>query len=261
MSDFVAAGGIAASACREVAENSDIVITCLPTNQSLVQAVSGPQGLTTGAHEGLDVIELSTIPLQVKLAQKTSLETVGATMLDCPISGVPAMAEARTAVLFISGETDVVERCKPVFEAFAPKNFYLGEFGRGLKMKLVANFLVAVHNMAAAEAMVLGTRSGFDPHLMAQVIKASAATSKQFDIRAPLMAKRAFTEPTAPTTLLWDSIEIISTHAADLGLSAPLLTAAKQYYRKMLDLGRGSQDIAAMFEVLDEEAEPAPNGV
>ena len=97
--------------------------------------------------------------------------------------------------MYASGELQVIKQCIPVMEGFARSHQYLGQFGAGTKMKLVANLLVAIHNQAAVEAFVLGMKAGLDPELILQVIPKGGANSRVFEIRSPLMASSQYEPP------------------------------------------------------------------
>lgn len=175
--DFITIGGTPAHSCEEVAQQCDVVITCLPTDSALLEAVSGEHRLLHGAHSGLTVVDIGLLSIHSKEEARRSLEQVGAHMLDCPISGIPPQVLSRKTVLFASGEKHLFEQCKPVFEGLTNTIFYLGDFGAGTKMKYVANLLVFLHVLAAAEAMTLGTKAGLDPMTVIQVISPSVASS------------------------------------------------------------------------------------
>jgi putative dehydrogenase len=250
MDDFVALGGVPAASSREVAQRSDVVLTCLPSDEALIEVVGGEEGLVHGASKDLIVIEVSMLSLQAKELARRHLQQVGAEMLDCPISGTPAMIIPRKTVFFGSGNQAVFDNCTPVFKAITDAVFYLGEFGAGSKMKCVANLLVAVHNLAAAEAMALSTRAGLDPEMVIKVISPSIAGSTMFAARAPMMAARRYEPPLGAINQVQEFIPHIKEFAQDVGSPTPLLDLASEYYDRAAQEGRGGQDIAALFSVL-----------
>ncbi|WP_268904542.1 NAD(P)-dependent oxidoreductase [Dictyobacter aurantiacus] len=254
MNPFTGSGGVAAGSCREVAERSDVVITCLH-EADFHDAFTGPSGLIYGAHNNLVVIDLSTATIEVKEQQRQALQSRQARMLDCPISGSPMMAAAKQAVLFASGEKAVYEQCLPVLEAIASNSFYLGSFGAGMKMKYIANLLLAVHNVAAAEAMVLGAKANLDPELMLNVISPSIAGSTAFTTRALMMSQGSYLPPApGPIQTMHEVIELIDAFARNTGCPTPLFSLATRYYEQAMEEGRGEQDIAAIYALLGREA-------
>jgi 3-hydroxyisobutyrate dehydrogenase-like beta-hydroxyacid dehydrogenase len=255
MDDFVALGGIPVASCKEVAQHSDIVLTCLPNDQSLIEVVTEEEGLVAGAHSGLIVVEISMLTLQAKERAYQELERVGVQMLDCPISGTPVMIAPGKTVFFGSGDKEAFEKVLPVFEAITSNNFYLGSFGAGSKMKCVANLLVAIHNLAAAEAMVVSTRAGLDPEMVMKVINPSIAGSAAFASRAPMMAAKRYDPPLGSVGQVKEFILIIRELTSSLGVSTPLLDVAEHYYEGAIDAGHGNRDVAALYAFLSQDLE------
>jgi 3-hydroxyisobutyrate dehydrogenase len=254
MSAFTDLGGVAAGSCREVAQRSDVVITCLH-EEAFYDAFSGPAGLVHGVHPRLIVLDLSTAAIEVKERELHALQSMKAQMLDCPVSGTPIMAAAKQVVLFASGERAAYEHCLPVLEAIAANHFYLGHFGAGMKMKYIANLLLAVHNVAAAEAMVLSAKANLDPELVLKVISPSIAGSTAFTTRALMMAQGRYLPPApGPIQTMYEVIELIDVFARNNHCPTPLFSLATRYYEQAMTEGRGEQDIAAIYALLGKEA-------
>jgi putative dehydrogenase len=154
------AGGRTARSGRDLAARMPVIITSLPSADALA-SVSAE--IAAARRRGQIVIETSTLPLEVKDAARKRLAAAGVTLLDCPLSGTGAQARVRDLVVLASGDRAAYKKCVPVFEGFARAHFHIGRFGDGSKMKFIANHLVAIHNVAAAEAMVLGIRPGSIP--------------------------------------------------------------------------------------------------
>jgi putative dehydrogenase len=252
--DFISRGGTPLTSSKEVAQHSDIVLTCLPTDRALLEVVEGEQGLVHGAHPGLVVVEISMLSLQAKEQARTNLQRAHVPMLDCPISGTPAQVVPRKTVFFGSGDEEVFQHCLPVLQAITDHTFYLGSFGAGSKMKCVANLLVAVHMLAAAEAMVLSIKAGLDPEMVMKVINPSIAGSTMLAARGPMMAGRRYEPPLGSIHQVQEFIPLIKALAEESCCPTPLLDLAAGYYDRAAEEGRGEQDIAAMFSVLGKEA-------
>ncbi len=254
MDKFIALGGIPVTSSKDLAQQSDIVLTCLPNDEALLEVVMGEEGLTAGAHPGLIVIEISMLTLRAKKQAQQELQNVGVPMLDCPISGTPVMIAPGKTVFFGSGDKETFDKAQPVFDAITSNTFYLGEFGQGSKMKCVANLLVAIHNLAAAEAMVLSTRAGLDPEMVMKVINPSIAGSAAFSVRAPMMAAKRYEPPIGSVAQVKEFIQIIRELTDNLGVTTPLLDVAEHYYERAIDAGHGDRDIAAMYAFLGQNA-------
>ncbi|MFH1243184.1 MAG: NAD(P)-dependent oxidoreductase [Pseudomonadota bacterium] len=251
---LVSKKGNGASSCREVADNSDIVITSLPSVEALHDVVHGEEGLLTSGKRGLVIIETSTLPLGPKEEALRALKAANIDMLDCPLSGTGAQAVKKDIVVYASGNKKTCERCVPVFDGFARANYYVGEFGMGSKMKFVANLLVTIHNVSAAEAFVLGMKAGLDPEMILRVISDGAGTSRMFEVRGPLMVAGEYDEPTMKVDIFQKDIQIISAFATELKCPTPLLSAAAQIYTAASADGRSKQDTASVCAVLERMA-------
>ncbi len=246
--------GNGASSCREVAHKSDIVITSLPSVEALHDVVHAEGGLLTSGRRGLVIIETSTLPLGPKEEALEALKGAGMDMLDCPLSGTGAQAVKRDIVVYASGDRKTCERCVPIFNGFARANYYVGEFGMGSKMKFIANLLVTIHNVSAAEAFVLGMKAGLDPEMIYRVISDGAGTSRMFEVRGPLMVAGEYDEPTMKVDIFQKDIQIISAFATELKCPTPLLSVAAQIYTSALADGRSKQDTASVCAVLEKMA-------
>jgi len=248
---IVQAGGEAAGSPREVAERTRIMIVSLPSIAALKSAVEGNDGLMTAGGESQIVIECSTMPLDAKQQAYEALEKRGKIMLDCPVSGTGAQAARKDLVVFASGDEAAYKQCADVFAGMSRAQKYLGVFGNGSRMKFVANHLVTIHNVAAAEAIVLGIKAGLDPQMVYDVISDSAGSSRMFQVRGPMMVKGRYDEVTATSATHLKDISVISQFAVDLSFPMPMFNLASQYYHAAVGQGRGNQDTGAVCAVVE----------
>jgi 3-hydroxyisobutyrate dehydrogenase-like beta-hydroxyacid dehydrogenase len=247
-------GGSGAAGVRAVAQAADVVITSLPSVAALQDVVSGPDGLVAAAKKDLIVVEVSTFPIEAKQEAFDSLKKTGTHMLDCPLSGTGAQAVHKDLAVYASGDRQLCESCRPVFDGFARATYYIGEFGTGSKMKFVANLLVAIHNVASAEAFVLGMKAGLDPDLIYKVISDGAGTSRMFEVRGPMMTAGEYDAATMKVGVFQKDLDIITAFAKALQCPTPLLSTSCQVYTQALAGGRSLQDTAAVCAVLEEMA-------
>jgi putative dehydrogenase len=228
-----------------------IALTSLPSVEALdatvAEFVAHPQ-------PGLIVVEISTFPIEAKEAARDRLGGAGMTLLDCPLSGTGAQAVTKDLAVYASGDEGAFGQCRAMFDGFARATHYLGAFGNGSRMKFVANLLVAVHNVAAAEAIVLGTKAGLDPDRILEVIGSGAGTSRIFELRGPMMAKGVYTPPTATMHVLEKDSGIIAEFARSLGVDTPTLDAAAPLYGEAEKAGYAQEDVAAVHAVLARRA-------
>jgi len=250
---LVADGGRAAGSAREVAEKAQVVLTSLPSLTAFEDVVRGQQGILSSGAEGLIVMECSTLAASDKQRAGEDMAKAGMVLLDCPISGGSRAAQ-KDLVVYGSGDQGTYERCLPVVDAFARANYYLGEFGNGTKMKLVANLLVAIHNVSTAEAMVFGMKSGLDPETIFKVMCDSSGRSRMFEVRGPRMVANNYQNPSMPVKTFRKDLEIIARQAAAFNCPTPLFTSAAQVYLGAMAQGLEDQDTASVCAVLEKWA-------
>lgn len=244
------------ASAEELARASDVVVAALASEEAMRDAYLSADGLVAGAHAGLCVIDLGTFPVALKQELAEQLAARGAAMLDCPVSGTPPVVRDGRAVLFVSGDRETIARCRPILDCIAPTNHTVGDFGAGMAVKLAANLLVIVDTMATAQAMLLGTRSGIDPRVLIDAIGPSVAGSPIFRLRAPLMAERRYRPAHGPAHILLKDLKYIEAECRRLGITAPFLAPAHEWFEKLIESGRGLDEGAAIFEVLEEASEP-----
>jgi 3-hydroxyisobutyrate dehydrogenase-like beta-hydroxyacid dehydrogenase len=253
MESFVAAGGKPAASPKALAEACDIILTVLPHEHDVEAVLFGDDGVLASGKKGLAIVDLSTLPVPSKESNLAKVEAAGCDLLDSPISGVPSMVANRAGIIFASGKKEVFEAHKDVFDAMSDKAFHLGPYGTGTKMKFVANTLVSIHILAAAEALALGVKAGLDRDLMVKVLSPSAGSSLQFQVRAPLMMERKYDPVLAPTSLMSKDIPQFVKFAEDLGCPTPLLHVANEYYTRALETEWAEKDVASIIELVAED--------
>jgi L-threonate 2-dehydrogenase len=250
---LLSVGGKPVDSPRAVAQTADVLISLLPSAQALQEVIQGPEGLLASGRSGLILIESSTLAIDDKMAARAS-GAPALVVLDCPLSGTGAQAVNKDLVVYASGDSAAIARCRSIFDGFARAHHDLGEFGNGSKMKFVANLLVAIHNVAAAEAMVLGMKSGLDPQTLYRVIADGAGGSRMFSVRGPQMVADHYEPATMKIDVWQKDMKIITEFAASLNSPTPLLNASAPVYTAALAQGRGHQDTAAVCAVLAELA-------
>jgi putative dehydrogenase len=242
------AGGTACAGVAEVCELAPVILTSLPSPYALA-AVAAAIARTSDPRV---VVETSTMALSDKLAAHDVLTKAGHIALDCTLSGTGAQAVHRDLVIYASGDRATIAAQMPLFGDFARAAHDIGAYGNGSRMKFVANLLVAIHNVAAAEAMVLANAAGLDPDLVVQLAGAGAGASRMFDMRAPMMAARRYTPATMRLSTWQKDMDIIGAFARDLGVTLPLFKASAPIYAAALKAGLGDEDTAAVFAIVDK---------
>jgi 3-hydroxyisobutyrate dehydrogenase-like beta-hydroxyacid dehydrogenase len=248
-----AADGVEAmDSLAAVAGIAPVLITSLPGPGALMSTAQALSGLPPRV-----LVETSTLTLEDKEAAAAMLRAAGHTPLDCPLSGTGAQAVNKDLVVYASGDSAAIRALQPLFMGFARDAPDVGVFGNGSRMKFVANLLVAIHNVAAAEAMLLGMRAGLDPEQLVRLAGGGAGASRMFTMRAPMMAKGVYEPPTMRVSTWQKDMAIIAEFAASLGAPTPLLSATAPLYDAAMAQGRGGQDTASVFAVLAGLGAPA----
>ncbi len=200
------------------------------------------------------VVEMSTFAISDKEKAARTLAKAGHVMLDSPVSGTGSQAANRDLVFYASGDSRLIKRLRPMFQAFGREVYDVGPFGNGSRMKYVANLLVAINNVASAEAMVLGMKAGLPPQLIFDLITPGAGNSRVFELRAPMMVKGNYKDVTMKIDV-WDKdMRVIGDYARKIKAPTPLFNATKPVYLKAMKIGFGAQDTAAVCAVLEKQA-------
>ena len=236
------AGNVAA-----VARDTAIIMTSLPTPAAVAKVAEEIAG---SGQSSRIVIELSTLSLSDKLRFEAILGKAGHIALDCPLSGTGAQAKLRDLVVYASGDSEAIKRCMGLFADFAKQSADLGRYGNGSRMKFVANHLVAINNVAAAEAMLLAERAGLDPNMVVDMVGPGAGGSRMFQMRAPMMVELVYEPATMKVSTWKKDMAIIAEFADDVGCETPLFTLTQPVYTEAMAMGLGDQDTASVFEVL-----------
>jgi putative dehydrogenase len=253
--ELAAAGVTIAADVSQVARDAPVIMTSLPSPAAVEDVAKSIAG--SGQPPRI-VVELSTLTIADKLRFEEILTKAGHIALDCPLSGTGAQAKNRDLVVYASGDSSAIAQCMPLFADFAKQSADLGAYGNGSRMKFVANHLVAIHNVATAEAMILAERAGLDPKLVVEMVGPGAGGSRMFQMRAPMMVEGVYEPATMKVSTWKKDMAIIAEFADDVGCETPLFTLTQPVYAQAMAMGLGDQDTAAVFEVLKKTiiAEP-----
>ena len=245
------AGVTVASSVAALAREVPVIMTSLP----------GPAAAHAVAREIADsgtarriVVELSTLTIADKETFQAILVAAGHVALDCPLSGTGAQAAMRDLVVYASGDGAAIATCAPLFADFAKQSADLGVFGNGSRMKFVANHLVAINNVATAEAMLLAKRAGLDLNQVVEMVGPGAGGSRMFQLRAPMMVEGVY-EPATMRISTWQKdMAIIAAFAESVHCPVPLFDLTKPVYSEGIRMALGGADTAAVFKVVESQA-------
>ena len=231
----------------QVARDAPIILTSLPSATAVDQVA---REIAVSGESRRIVVELSTLSIADKLRFEATLTKAGHIALDCPLRGTGAQAKNRDLVVYASGNDEAIAQCAALFSDFAKQSADLGRFGNGSRMKFIANHLVAINNVATAEAMILAQCAGLDPRMVVDMVGPGAGGSRMFQMRAPMMVEGVYEPATMKVSIWKKDMAIIAAFADDVGCQTPLFTLTQPIYSEAMAMGLGDQDTASVFEVL-----------
>jgi putative dehydrogenase len=247
--DEAAGNGVKLAAdAADLARRAPVIITSLPSPKAVVETA---KAIAAAGAERRVVAEASTLSLDDKLEFERILSAAGHAALDCPLSGTGAQAQTKDLIVYASGDSGAIASLMPLFADFSRQAHDLGVFGNGTRMKLVANLLVAIHNVASAEAMVLGMKAGLDPDKIVKLVGAGAGSSRIFELRAPMMAADVYEPATMKVSVWQKDMDVIGKFAAELGVATPLFSASGAIYDDAVKQGLGPLDTAGVCRVIE----------
>ena len=255
MEPLVEAGAKAAGSPRDVAENSDVVISIVTDSPDVEQVLLGPDGAIQGAREGMVCIDMSTISpittreISAKLAEK------GVRMLDAPVSGGVIGANNGTLSIMVGGDEGVFAECLPIFEAMGKTITRVGGIGDGQVTKAVNQILVGTTMLGVAEALVFAKKAGVDIEKCHAAVSGGAAGSWQLTNNGGRVL-RGDMEPGFKIKDYLKDLRIIMETAESIEMPLPATSLVQQMYRGMQAEGlleKGTQAVSMMVEKLANE--------
>ncbi len=249
---LVSAGALAAPSPAALASQSDIVITMVTATTDVEEVLLGPDGVLSGARPGTIAIDMSTIAPQATRRIAERLAEGQVRMLDAPVTGGPAGAEAATLTIMVGGDAAVLEEARPVLERLGRQIVHMGGHGAGQIAKACNQLALLVNAEGAAEALALGVRCGLDPHRLREALLGGIASSRVLDVFGARMAERQFT-PGMATRLYDKDLSIVLDLAREVGQPLPAAAVVRRHLDRMVADGRTNQDLAALIEIVERE--------
>lgn len=249
--ELVEKGASRASSVKDVAANSDIVITMLPDTPDVEDVILGPDGILSGAREGLLLIDMSTISPVATRKIASEAEEKGVRMLDAPVSGGDKGAIAGTLSIMAGGRAEDHDRALPIFKAMGKTITYCGPIGSGQVVKACNQIVVAIVIEAVSEAIVLGTKAGVDPETILKVLGGGLAQNRVMDLRGPTMIAHDFT-PGFRSRLHLKDLNIILETAREFAVELPGTKLVEGMFVKLIESGKGELDHSALLTVIEE---------
>ena len=246
-------GAAVAASPREVAENSQMIITMVSDSPDVQEVVAGPEGVLDGIRPGSVVMDMSTISPQVERDLDRQLQEKGCALVDAPVSGGDVGAQNATLAIMAGGEREPFDRAVPIFETMGKTITYCGPVGSGQLTKLCNQILVAVTLMGVSEALVFARKNGLDQGVMVDAVKGGAAGSWQLSNLAPRVVNRDFA-PGFMVDLIQKDLRLVTESAAGAQAALPATTLVNQLFRTSQARGEGLEGTQALAKVLEQLA-------
>lgn len=254
------AGGQPLRSSTAVAASADVLITSLATVAALDDAAEKIAAANRPRNRpGLIVIETSTLPIEDKQRALRRLQGAGITLLDCPISGTAVRMKQGAWTIFVSGAAAACKRAKPIFEVFTRNAPYVGAFGNGMRMKFIANHMVAILNVAVAESLTFARKMGLDPQQVWELFAASPIIGTGiYKLRGKFMVDRRYLPATMKVEVWQKDMRVIGDMAKAVACPTPLFAACAPIYSAAMAQGLSQHDTASVCEVLGRMAGVGP---
>lgn len=247
---LVAAGATLCETAADVASRSNVVITVVMGTADVEEVLLGDRGVLSGARPGTIVIDMSTIAPQATRTMAAALQERQVRMLDAPVTGGPAGAEAATLTIMVGGDAAVLEEARPILECLGRQIVHMGSHGAGQVAKACNQLALLVNAEGAAEALALGERHGLDPRTLRQALLGGIAASRVLDVFGERMAERQF-EPGMTTRFYDKDLDIVLDLAREVGRTLPAASVVRTHIDEMIARGDADRDLAALIQIVE----------
>lgn len=249
--ELVGRGAAEAHSGKEVAEQSDIVITMLPDSPDVESVALGEDGIIEGTHEGLIFVDMSTIAPRVTTQVGEVLAGKGVQSLDAPVSGGDIGAQNATLSIMVGGDADTFNTVKPLFDVMGQSAVLCGPLGAGQTVKACNQILVAVTIAGVSEALTMGTKAGVDPIKIVQVLSGGLARCGVLENRGERMVNGDF-DPGFRIRLHYKDLNIIQKTSNDFGVPLPVTSEVFELFKTAMVKGRGELDHSGLLTVVED---------
>ena len=246
------AGATVAETPKEAAAHSDVVISIVTNDPALEEVMFGPNGVLAGMHAGSIIIDMSTVSPHTSRHLFQAAREKGVAMIDAAVSGSVPQVEQGSLVIFVGGEQETYQQCKPILEILGQSSFYMGPSGMGTTMKLVVNTLLGLGMQALAEAIALGEKAGLEKGLLLDVLGQTAVLTPGQKSKLENVKREEYPNNFA-LSLMHKDFSLVLSHAYDLSVSMPAAAAAQQMYTAAMAKGKDA-DFSLMIQFMEDLA-------
>jgi 2-hydroxy-3-oxopropionate reductase len=246
-------GGIACKSAKEVAQKADIIFTMVPDTPDVEAVLFGKDGVAEGLKRGSIVVDMSSIsPIGTKEFAK-KIKALGCRYLDAPVSGGQVGAEKAILSIMVGGDADLFEQIKPYFEKMGKNIVLIGDNGAGQTCKVCNQIAVALHILAASEALLLASKAGVDPAKVRSALMGGLAASRVMEVIGEKQIKRTFA-PGFRIRLHQKDLNLALQSARSLHMSIPGTALAQEMFNAVAADGGIDLDHSAMVQALEKLA-------
>ncbi len=246
------AGATVADTPEEAASNSDVVIPIVSNDAALEEVMLGPNGVLAGTHAGSVIIDMSTVSPHTSRHLFQAAREKGVAMIDAAVSGSVPQVEQGSLVIFVGGDQQTYEQCKPILDVLGENSFYMGASGMGSTMKLVVNTLLGLGMQALAEAIALGEKAGLEKGLLLDVLGQTTVLTPGQKSKLENVKREEYPTNFA-LSLMHKDFRLVLSQADDLSVSMPATAAAQQMSTAAMAKGRDA-DFSLMIQFMEELA-------
>ena len=249
--ELVSQGAKGAASNKEVAANSDKIVTMLPDSEDSEKAILGPDGVLEGARPDSIVIDMSSIAPLVSQRIAAECAKKDVEMLDAPVSGGEPRAIEGTLAIMVGGKQEVFDKCYDLLKIMGSNVALTGDIGAGGVTKLANQIIVAANIEALSEALVLAQKAGVDPEKVFNAIRGGLAGSAVMEAKAPMMLHRNFQAGFRIRLHQKDLRNVLQT-AQELNVPLPVTALVQQMLGALVNNGEGEADHSAILHFLED---------
>lgn len=249
---LVEQGAALAESISSLAAECDIICTCLSMPEDVIEVYLGDRGIIQHARPGSICIDLTTVGADTSKMIYEKAKAQGAAYLDAPVSGGPEGAEGGALTIMVGGEREVFEKALPVLMALGQTIEYLGPSGAGSIAKLINQYLVAVHSLAASEAMVTGAAFGLDAEKLVEILKVSYGDSRILRRHMEGYVLNRQFAPGGAVKYVHKDVRLANQLFQEAGLQQFTGQMAEKAFQKAADKGMSDLDMSAVIQPLEE---------
>ena len=252
---FTAAGGAIAPDLKTAAKDAEVLISMLPASKHVEGLYLGEEGLLANTNPKTLLIDCSTISPKVAQAVATKAKAKGFAMIDAPVSGGTAGAQAGTLTFMVGGDASAVERARPLLEKMGKNIFHAGASGAGQTVKVCNNMILGIQMLGTSEALRLGIANGIDPKVLSDIISKSSGRNWALELYNPcpgvmenVPSSKGYAGGFGVDLMLKD-LGLAVENADGLDASVPLGKLARQLYETHSKAGNGQLDFSSVFNL------------